>query len=287
MPTDPGGQESFAPREVALSDLAVVGRGRTADVLAWGQGQVLKLFHAGFREEPVRREAHTTRLAHEAGLAAPAVGELVTVEGRLGIVYERIVGPSLLAHTRAHLWRARACGRVLGELHAALHGVAGEGLMPLHDYVRWNLERAPGIAAELRADLLARLAALPEGEVLCHGDLHPDNVVLTARGPMIIDWMTAVCGNPLADVARTTLLLRSGAPPEGYARVEVWLIDRLRQSVYDAYRRAYGERRALDQEQVAAWLPIMAAARLTEGMPEVEKAWLRRVAAGDVWARDT
>ena len=110
--------------------------------------------------------------------------------------------------------------------------------------------------------------------------------MLTA-GPVIIDWMTAVCGNPLADVARTTLLLRSGAPPEGYARVEVWLIDRLRQSVYDAYRRAYGERRALDQEQVAAWLPIMAAARLTEGMPEVEKAWLRRVAAGDVWARDT
>ena len=124
-------------------------------------------------EEPVRRGAHHA-LAHEAQLAAPA-GRVATVEGRLGIVYERIVGPSLLAHTRAHLWRARACGRVLGELHAALHGVAGEGLMPLHDYVRWNLERAPGIAAELRADLLARLAALPEGEVLCHGDLHPDN----------------------------------------------------------------------------------------------------------------
>ncbi len=281
MPTDPGGQESFAPREVALSDLAVVGRGRTADVLAWGQGQVLKLFHAGFREEPVRREAHTTRLAHEAGLAAPAVGELVTVEGRLGIVYERIVGPSLLAHTRAHLWRARACGRVLGELHAALHGVAGEGLMPLHDYVRWNLERAPGIAAELRADLLARLAALPEGEVLCHGDLHPDNVVLTARGPVIIDWMTAVCGNPLADVARTTLLVRSGAPPDELGQLSAWLIERGRGIMHRAYLRAYGDRRELDQAQVAAWLPIMAAARLTEGIPEGEKAWLRRVAAGE------
>ena len=280
MPTE-AGELLFEPREVVLSDLALVGRGRTADVYAWGAGQVIKLFHVGFPQEPVQREARATRLAHQAGLAAPAVGELVSINGRLGIAYERIAGPSLLAHVRKRLWRVAACGRLMGELHAAMHGVACEGLMSLHHYVRWNVEHAPGIAEDLRADLLGRLTAMPEGTALCHGDLHPDNIMLTARGPVIVDWMTAVCGNPLADVSRTTLLVRSGAPPDELGQLSALLLERGRGIMHRAYLRAYGDRRELDQAQVAAWLPIMAAARLTEGIPEGEKAWLRRVAAGE------
>ncbi len=55
--------------------------------------------------------------------------------------------------------------------------------------------------------------------VLCHGDLHPSNVILTDDGPMIVDWFDACRGEPVAEVARTSLLLlapggreRPGAP---------------------------------------------------------------------------
>ena len=49
---------------------------------------------------------------------------------------------------------------------------------------------------------------------LCHGDLHPSNVILTRDGPVIVDWFDASRGDPVADVARSSLmLLGDGANP--------------------------------------------------------------------------
>jgi aminoglycoside phosphotransferase (APT) family kinase protein len=65
-------------------------------------------------------------------------------------------------------------------------------------------------AAEIMADLLGRLHALParsgEGSIV-HLDLHPDNILLTARGPMVIDWRNAGDGDPDYDTALTALIL--------------------------------------------------------------------------------
>ena len=59
----------------------LIGQGLTAEIYAWGDGQVLKLYHTGLSEEWIRREAEVTRIAHGAGLAAPAVGPVVEIDG--------------------------------------------------------------------------------------------------------------------------------------------------------------------------------------------------------------
>jgi Ser/Thr protein kinase RdoA (MazF antagonist) len=38
-----------------------------------------------------------------------------------------------------------------------------------------------------RSQALERLNQLPDGDALCHGDYHPDNVLMTRNGPIIID----------------------------------------------------------------------------------------------------
>ncbi len=92
----------------------VVGEGRTAEVLAWGEGRVLKLYREGFRREGAATEARVTRLVHEAGLAAPAVYDgdgpdgLVDLEDRAGIVYERIDGVSMLREMAQRPWRLQS-----------------------------------------------------------------------------------------------------------------------------------------------------------------------------------
>jgi hypothetical protein len=58
-----------APR---LPDAALVGRGYTSDVYAWGVGRVLKLFHRSFPRANAKREYRVTRAVHAAGLPAPA-----------------------------------------------------------------------------------------------------------------------------------------------------------------------------------------------------------------------
>ncbi|MEU8620249.1 phosphotransferase [Streptomyces sp. NPDC048623] len=72
----------------------------------------------------------------------------------------------------------------------------------------------PEAAGALLADLLVRLHATP----WIHLDLHPDNVMLTPAGPVVIDWLTAREGPPGLDRAMSALLLAEAAlSPAPYA----------------------------------------------------------------------
>jgi Ser/Thr protein kinase RdoA (MazF antagonist) len=70
-----------------------------------------------------------------------------------------------------------------------------------------------GDAGVTLADLHRRLHALPPpdgtppGECLLHLDLHPANVMMTPRGPVVIDWRNAGTGPPDLDVALSALIL--------------------------------------------------------------------------------
>jgi len=127
----------------------------------------------------------------------------------------------------------------------------------------------------LKQAALEALAQLPEDTVLCHGDFHPDNIVLSARGPVILDWTDATHGHPLADVARTALLMQHAAlPPHMPGR---WLIESGRALWFWLYLRRYCQLRSVSPGQVEAWLLPMAAARLSEGIPEEEGRLLRLI----------
>jgi len=139
------------------------------------------------------------------------------------------------------------------------------------------MERAQELTAELRAAVTARLLALPDGSAVCHGDFHPDNVILTREGPVIIDWMTAGHGNPDADVARTVLMLRHGQPM-GASALQLKLIELLRQQLLSGYLRAYRSRRPCPDSAIEDWVPVIAAARLSEGI-ESEREMLLGLAA--------
>ena len=57
------------------------------------------------------------------------------------------------------------------------------------------------------AELHHRLHEIPfEGERLLHLDFHPDNVLLSQRGPVVIDWTNARAGDPAFDVAMTWVI---------------------------------------------------------------------------------
>ncbi len=64
--------------------------------------------------------------------------------------------------------------------------------------------------AAMLTDLLRRLHELPgrsgSGSIL-HLDLHPDNVLLTGRGPVVIDWCNVADGEPDLDTALSALIM--------------------------------------------------------------------------------
>jgi Ser/Thr protein kinase RdoA (MazF antagonist) len=76
-----------------------------------------------------------------------------------------------------------------------------------------SLRRSGGAVPEhIATGILALIERLRPGDGLCHGDLHPDNVIMTADGPRIIDWTTAVRAPAVFDLAYCHIILTEFAP---------------------------------------------------------------------------
>ena len=92
-----------------------IARGRTAEVYAWEDGQIVKLFQDWFSADQVKYEARAAHIVHAAGLPTPAVGEMVEIEGRLGLIYERVDGISMFEILQAKPWKANQFAHLLAD----------------------------------------------------------------------------------------------------------------------------------------------------------------------------
>jgi aminoglycoside phosphotransferase (APT) family kinase protein len=257
-----------------MGDVELVGRGRTADVFAYGDGQVVKVFHANVTAATVEREADVSRAISALKLPAPRFDGAVQVEGRDALVFERVVGPSMLAVLTRAPWRVVPLARLLAEMHCRIHAERAAGLRSQRESFSRRIDMAARLSVSVREAALARLAKLPEGDRVCHGDFHPDNVLLAPHRPVVIDWVDAVQGEPAADVARTLLLLTYASPPSGAPILLVLLLRRVFTAVYwRRYARWTGMRRS----EVDAWRLPLVAARLGENLPDDERQRLWRL----------
>lgn len=253
---------------MVVEENAVIARGRTAEIFAWEDDQVLKLFRDWCTAAMVEREAWTTAAVHKAGLPVPAVERIVEVRGRLGIVFERIKGPSMGDMLTHEPWKLFRLARVMAELQATMHSCEIPELPSRRQRLEERIRAVAALPTNTKEAVLKALGQLPDGSAVCHGDFYMDNIIMSPRGPIIIDWYGAARGNPLADVARTWLLnrlayLRLGIP-------ERWLVPLMRLLFHSIYLRRYLQLRPGSREQIAAWLLPVVAARLEENIPGEE-----------------
>ncbi|MEX0666946.1 MAG: hypothetical protein WD313_01300, partial [Acidimicrobiia bacterium] len=73
----------------------LIARGNTSDVYSWSPTTVVKVLRQDMPRHWATLEAEITGLVHEAGFPVPAVEEVVVVDGRPGIVFERVDGMSM------------------------------------------------------------------------------------------------------------------------------------------------------------------------------------------------
>jgi len=243
--------------------------GRTAEIYAWKEGQVLKLFYDWFPVSAIEYEARVAQAVYASGMPVPAPGDLIKVEGRLGLVYERLDGPTMLHVLQKQPWRLAALVQQFAELHANMHAISTTEPPSQRERLQHKIMDAKPLSEPLKQGALSALASLPEGHSLCHGDFHPGNILMTAKGPVVIDWIDVTSGHPLADFARTAVLLRFGAPLPQNPLGPILQLTRNR--LYRIYHKRYFELTHANPDDVQAWIPVIAAARLNEGITEEEK----------------
>ena len=170
-----------------------IGEGAYSDVHAWAPGQVVKLSKPGFPQWLSWWEARMTRALFAAGAPAPEVLDEVTLEGRFGIVLQRLDGPTLLQLSRSGALTSAQVGSALAALCLSVHRTAPPPELPsLRDRMEGTLRRSGGMLPEpIATGILSLIDRLPPGDGLCHGDVHPGNVIMTAEGAKFIDWTGA------------------------------------------------------------------------------------------------
>jgi thiamine kinase len=254
-----------------------IAQGLTAEVYVWDETRILKLLCDGRSPAQVAYEARIARAVHAAGLPVPAVGDIVEVNGRHGLLYARVDGLSMLDSMSQQRWTLSHSARLWAELHADMHARSTVPELPSQRAeLAKHIRAAQMLPPDLQRAALRALDTLPDGDRLCHGDFWPGNVLMSSRGPIIIDWICATRGNPLADVARSSVLLLGGLASPLISRAQKALLRR----VHRTYLQRYFQLRPEGQAQCHAWQPIVAAAQLSENVPGVQAWLLATVAAG-------
>jgi aminoglycoside phosphotransferase (APT) family kinase protein len=149
---------------------SLIAAGRDANVFALGDDRILRRCRdPGYR---CKRQAEMMEWARAQGFPVPRVFWVAGPE----MVMERVDGRTMVTELLAGAIDAPTIGRQLAELLRTLHG------LPVP-------------------------AGTPTGHRIRHLDLHPENVLLSPHGPVVIDWSNADFGPAGVDTALSALIL--------------------------------------------------------------------------------
>lgn len=162
--------------------------GRSADVYLLGTDRVLRRYRDPYATDfDAQREADVMTYVRERGFPVPVVYDA----DRTDIVMHRAMGPSMLAAVARRPWTLASQAQTLASLHHQLHAITGPTWLS---------------------------TVFGEESTLLHLDLHPENVLLTRQGVIVIDWQNAARGPVGADLAKTWIILATASPPGGKVR---------------------------------------------------------------------
>jgi Ser/Thr protein kinase RdoA (MazF antagonist) len=173
-----------------------------------GEGNtVIKFFPPGTPRSVAERELEFTKLVRQYGLEAPFPHHVIEEDGRFGVVFDKVIGPSYTQWMAEHPTWHRKLTEYFAHEHHEVHMHKVMELPRLKEVLKERIQKNGQISEAEREQALAKLASMPEGEWLCHMNYVPDSIMVSLDGPVVFHWGGAVRGDYLADVARTSLLL--------------------------------------------------------------------------------
>jgi len=252
----------------------LIGEGRTAEIWEYGDQTVVKLYREDASEQQAVREYEISKYAHAQGIRTPLPMERITIGDRNGIVFQQVAGGSLLGAMAREPRRIGEYAARLAGLHADLHKLEAPGdIGRQKEMLRRGIVAAPMLTMDEKSDILACLEKLPEGNKLCHGDMHPDNVLMDGQ-LWVIDWMTGTVGEPAGDVARSLIMFSIGSMPPGTSIPARLMMGFMRKRLTRNYIREYLSQSGRSYAEINRWVLPVAAARLVESVPLQEKEQL-------------
>jgi Ser/Thr protein kinase RdoA (MazF antagonist) len=171
-------------------------------------------------------------------------------------------------------------GAILATLYTSVHKMPPPpDVVSLRDWIDAASRNSRDVLPEhIVTGVLTLIDRLPPKDGLCHADLHPGNVIMTADGPRIIDWASALRASAVFDIARVHIslseLVPEDADPEPPRTINA--------AVQSEYARLAGMSPAALTVAMQPYLPILRAFVLLQRRPATlaqQERLIRRLAA--------
>lgn len=269
---------------------AKIGEGGCSEVYELGDGRVLKLAKPNTDYGAMKKEFINNRLAYDLGLPVARPHEIVTIDDRTGIIFDRIYGEPLKDelfsglinnsqdHHKAELIlekNALITARTLSKIHS--HSNVDNPYKQI-DVLKYLINLPEYLTQEEKEEILAILDALPKKYCFCHGDPNPGNIMINNEGdPVVIDWLDGTIGNPEADLAEYIVMIRYAVlPPELPPEATVFF-DKHRETLVDIFMSEYSRLTGVTYDDVKPWfVPISARKLSADAIQPAEKELLVR-----------
>ncbi|MDO6655689.1 phosphotransferase family protein [Anaerobacillus sp. 1_MG-2023] len=212
------------------------------------QEKIVKVFREDLPEGTSFYEAEKQRYALSKGLPVPKVIEVTKIDGRQAIMMEKISGRTLGELLLENRNLAQHYMEMSIDIQQSIHRISADSFEPMTEKLTRQIGAADRLSQSQKTALFLKLSEMPVKKQLCHGDFHLFNLIMDDQ-VTIIDWVDASAGDSRADVYRTYLL---------YTQFSSELAE--------LYLQLYCIKSGLSKGEIMEWAPIIAGARLSEGV---------------------
>ena len=194
--------------------------GTNANVFEWGTAKVIKLFKASYPLDLIDAEYYNALAVKQFPFKKSIPVELKKAEFGYGIVYDKIQGENLIDYI-SRTGDLKGAALKMAELQRSINKVQLDpektGALPTaHEVLRKKMVESPKADSDATKEMIRFLGTMKDGNVLCHGNLSVDNVLLTDDGPVALSASGYCIGNTLYDIAKSFYLIAySPLPGEG------------------------------------------------------------------------
>ena len=213
---------SKAYRKMSVDGCEKIGEGSNGIVYRLNPDTIIKVYKNSDALDDIKRERELAKTALVLGINTAIPFDVVTVGDKYGSVFELLSAKSLTKLMGEDPDNKDKYIKIFANMLKEIHSTpVKEGLLPsakktAMGWVEWLKEHIP---AETYEKLHSLIDAIPESNMMVHGDYHTSNVHYANGEAILIDMDTLSTGNPIFEFASIYLAYK------GYGELDHSLVE--------------------------------------------------------------
>jgi len=244
--------------------MELIGNGAQAEIFK-DNDMIIKLFKKNIAKHDVEYEMNLQKKAFEHGLSVPKIYDIVEINGKYGIKMEYINGKTFGKIILEDMNKLNKYLSKSIEIQIGIHKIVTYNFPSMKEKLINKINRVQLITKNEKQNIIKLLDKEIFKNNLCHGDFQFMNILETENGNKVIDWVDSSSGNIEADVYRTYLLYKVN-----------------NDEIAELYINNFCKMADISKENVLKWAPVIASARLSEGMGNDENEKLLNIIRNNI-----